>query len=656
MKNLTILFLLVLSLNCFSQQHYPIKNMLGVNVHSWDLITQDPDERQNDSMPGPAIRTQNLQKTILDAGITRLRIYWDVGPSKSPDNSTYFLSPDRRGFRTDSAILLLKAKRPDLKVLLCYQGAPENIQADYNAAGEKNTIYVRRDADRNLSASYSELAHDMAVLTARGGTNKNVSDYPVYVPNNDWDTRPTMYKGADLYNGGVEPNNESDNNWMNARWLNGYQCAAMWSAVYDSVKKVDPNMIVSSGGLASDDTVLLTQVVQWSKDHGNKKIFDEYQYHSYGMGMSYNNVANGIPPERSTSVQAKKMVAIGNRNGFACTVGEWGYDANQYSEIGIIPFSNYNAEQIRAYWCARSILDDAKIGIKAKYYYKFYQEWGSLADSNGGTFATTSLALQNDNTYLGRNRLVGYLFAQFNNKIGDFVFDHTEVDNDSVKVYVFKNGSQYLHAGWTVEKITEEVWWNANRAICTERKFNYSLNVSGTRYDINEDSSGVFKQQPYLPGTVTLSSKPIFIISSAVANSPLPVKLISFTAEKINQAAVLKWIVQDAAKVEAERSGDGIHYSNLGEGLFNKLVDATPLPGNNYYRLKMYEPDGSLSYSPVRRINFPKGKIKVKVLNSVGQQLMVKEVENVEAFKASLKKGLYFLMYSDGSSEKYLKL
>jgi hypothetical protein len=496
-------------------KHYPIKNMLGVNIHEWDIMVSDPDFNNNQQ------RTDSLQKAIIDLGVTGLRLYADAGAMKTDDNTQYQFSPNRRGWRIDSGLLMLRKANPNLTVLYCYQGSPNNINNEYNNVSEKNTIYVHRADDRLNPASYREEGHDLAVLAGRGGRNPNVPDYPILVPNNTWETRGTMYKGANIYDL-LEPTNEPDNNWMNTRFFKGAEMAAMAKGVYDSIKKVDPTMIVSSPGMASDDTIYLSQAIQWcNTNNGGKIPFDEYQFHSYGSGMwQYNNnIANGIPPEESTIKAAKKMVPFAASHGITTFVGEHSYDQHPYSWIGITPISNYTPSERVAYWGLREVLGYAVTGVKRAFYYKLYQDWNTDADSSEGLFATSSLLVQQKNGHIQR-RLIGDVFKQLH-QVGDFVYDRTIIDNDTVKMYVFKNGTQELYTGWTVEQIGT-TYDRGNRTKFTERFYNYNLNVSGTRLDINEDSSGVFKQSAFTAGNVKLSSKPFFVLVGGTVPPPPP--------------------------------------------------------------------------------------------------------------------------------------
>ncbi len=95
----------------------------------------------------------------------------------------------------------------------------------------------------------------------------------------------------------------------------------------------------------------------------------------------------------------------------------------------------------------------------------------------------------------------------------------------------------------------------------------------------------------------------------------LPVNLLSFEAVKQTKRVLLQWTTDNelnADKYIVERSADGITYTPIGNvSAYNNgnknnysLTDLQPLPGLNFYRLKMTDVDGSFRYSPIRKINF----------------------------------------------------
>jgi hypothetical protein len=98
--------------------------------------------------------------------------------------------------------------------------------------------------------------------------------------------------------------------------------------------------------------------------------------------------------------------------------------------------------------------------------------------------------------------------------------------------------------------------------------------------------------------------------------APLAVRLIDFSATKKNQSIQLNWQTateQNAGWFEIERSQDGNAFASIAQikAVGNATLmsnysfeDGNPLAGTNYYRLKMVDLDGSVSYSKTVSVLF----------------------------------------------------
>lgn len=103
-------------------------------------------------------------------------------------------------------------------------------------------------------------------------------------------------------------------------------------------------------------------------------------------------------------------------------------------------------------------------------------------------------------------------------------------------------------------------------------------------------------------------------------NIPLPISLLTFTARAVNGKSILEWsAVEDpqCAYYEVERSADGEQFTalpgkipagmaagNHQQGYHYEKIDAMPLPGENYYRLKQYDVDGAFHYSEIKKVTY----------------------------------------------------
>ncbi len=96
-------------------------------------------------------------------------------------------------------------------------------------------------------------------------------------------------------------------------------------------------------------------------------------------------------------------------------------------------------------------------------------------------------------------------------------------------------------------------------------------------------------------------------------NVALPVDLVEFNAKPIsNQQVELDWITSSELNTsffEVEHSNDGLNFNSIGiepavgntqvEQEYN-YIHSRPLPGVNFYRLRMVDQDNTAEYSPIR--------------------------------------------------------
>lgn len=515
MKKFAIILTAFVCLFAQGQTHYPIKNFLRSNAYGWDFISHY-------SWSNFTNVTNRKQEAIAQMGLTGLRVSSDAYANKDSANKVYLFNPEKRGFQTDSGMVLLRKRIPNLTIDFCYQNQPYNIQAEYAAAGVKSTVYRHYGSDPNLSSSYSEIAHDCLVLASRGGTNANVPDYPLFQSQYWWEPKQVMYKGAGFYNI-IEPGNEWDNQYSNVNATTGLyddktpaytgaQYAAAWSAVYDSVKKADPNMLVSTTGIANGNPQIMTDAINWCKTNRAGQLpFDIWQQHHYPWGWP---LKGGLPGELSIIPEIQKVKA-------ACpsclySVGEWSWDVNPNSPINAPAHDGYSAEQTRGQVAVRTIFKFSQIGVHDAYWFRLYTDYDPNIDADENPFATSSLLKQLDDSCHIVRTTVGDYFMQ-TSAFGDYVFSKV-VRDDSVQVLKFtKQGAADLYIMWTVERITKYTdAQGVTHPVWNERKYNYNFNAAGTRYDLNDDSSGVLKSQPFYGGSVQLSSKPVFITTFSI--------------------------------------------------------------------------------------------------------------------------------------------
>lgn len=179
-------------------------------------------------------------------------------------------------------------------------------------------------------------------------------------------------------------------------------------------------------------------------------------------------------------------------------------------------------------------------------------------------------------------------------------------------------------------------------------------------------------------------------------SSPLPLELLSFEARKTGSAVKLDWVTAQESNChnfEIERSADGRNFTPVGSqnaknGTLNRYlhVDANPLPGTSYYRLKQNDLDGTFTYSAIRTVlregsyqimaypnptqdrqfqlllsNAPLGNYQLTISDTKGSQVMsaTKQIDQpVYPVKlpANLKAGLYLVTLQSDAFTTQFKL
>jgi hypothetical protein len=177
-------------------------------------------------------------------------------------------------------------------------------------------------------------------------------------------------------------------------------------------------------------------------------------------------------------------------------------------------------------------------------------------------------------------------------------------------------------------------------------------------------------------------------------NNNLPALIMSFTAEMQSETVVLNWVMENQTSCKwfvIERSNNGNHYDSIAMVLGTNnthqsdyiYTDARLMTGNNYYRLRQVDLDGSVKYSKVVCLNnttiskirvYPNPavavvnyaldipsaqQVTVQVYNLAGavvltqQQTLAAGANQQSLAIGGLKNGNYFLRISSGNGTQY---
>lgn len=142
-------------------------------------------------------------------------------------------------------------------------------------------------------------------------------------------------------------------------------------------------------------------------------------------------------------------------------------------------------------------------------------------------------------------------------------------------------------------------WYASHELAGFNRNNGYLYHYTGGIWDTTNTThtTGLTTNGSYYFTRSNLSSLSPFGVGSfkGIGLAPLPVQLLSFMGSSQGSHNRLQWEVtdeKDLYRYELERSADGRHFSSIGNvpatGMSRySYDDNAPLPGDNYYRLKM---------------------------------------------------------------------
>ena len=104
-----------------------------------------------------------------------------------------------------------------------------------------------------------------------------------------------------------------------------------------------------------------------------------------------------------------------------------------------------------------------------------------------------------------------------------------------------------------------------------------------------------------------------FVYRTDPLQGPLAVSMSSYSVIKEGNAALMEWRTESETNTKEfvmERSQDGLTFipvnriAATGKAHNYMLIDESPLPGDNYYRLKLVDLDGSITLFPMKLLHF----------------------------------------------------
>ncbi|MDR6806086.1 hypothetical protein J2Y45_003278 [Dyadobacter sp. BE34] len=177
-------------------------------------------------------------------------------------------------------------------------------------------------------------------------------------------------------------------------------------------------------------------------------------------------------------------------------------------------------------------------------------------------------------------------------------------------------------------------WAMVKKLVASSREgddsFGYSVALEGKNIIVGASS----KDDDENNANSALNAGAAFVFTNDAA---LPVRLTHFTAEKQENQADLTWSTAEetnSSHFEIQRSGTSHNWTVIGTltaanesrvKTSYHAADLSPLPGENLYRLKMVDTNGTFAYSSIKRLFFEDQRSAPFYPNPVGEQLLLDE-------------------------------
>ncbi|MEO7309481.1 MAG: T9SS type A sorting domain-containing protein [Chitinophagaceae bacterium] len=262
--------------------------------------------------------------------------------------------------------------------------------------------------------------------------------------------------------------------------------------------------------------------------------------------------------------------------------------------------------------------------------------------------------------------------------------------------YILKSADSYRASGWIHNKNYN---WQHLKNTGTPATINDGFitipNLQNGTYTITfyNCSTGLASgtaSVPVINGSLSFALPSVTwdVAFTAVEQSALPIRLTSFTGLQAGTKNLLNVDIAHAENVKyvwIERAATDQQFqalAELGAGWASiagkhQYADVRPLKGANFYRLKIVDKDGSITYSPiVRLVNgtfvfsvYPnpftdkltlylsEGKYAVSMVDALGRSVLQRQVtilatqQQTQLDVAGLQRGIYYMSIKDGNGK-----
>jgi hypothetical protein len=188
-------------------------------------------------------------------------------------------------------------------------------------------------------------------------------------------------------------------------------------------------------------------------------------------------------------------------------------------------------------------------------------------------------------------------------------------------LFIFKiNGAFSTTSLSTITLIDSATWcnvyWQINGAVSLGDSSVFAGTILANGAISLLESASLMGRALSIGGAISLQNNIISI--GAQTPSPLPIELLSFSAQIVDEYVQLNWVTASEINnnyFTVERSKDGISFEevlqikgakNSNTVLYYSAMDDKPYEGTSYYRLKQIDMNGKFVYENVVAVDFEK--------------------------------------------------
>ncbi len=404
---------------------------------------------------------------------------------------------------------------------------------------------------------------------------------------------------------------------------------------YEVIKYIDPDAYIAVGGLGYPSFL---DAIMRNTDNPNGgtvdpdyplhggAYFDVMSFHSYphidGSLRDWNNDLGDFDYYRHSDAAVDGLIA--KKNEFEAVLHDYGFDGRENPEkVFITTETNIPRKEFDEYigsnkaqrnYLIKSVVAAQQNDIQQLCIYDLGEK--ELEPEARGSFDMMGLyeSLEEFEPYQEKETDGGVAYKTTSDLLKFLRIDSTRTNTlalpEGVKGAAFKDpfADAYTYVLWAETKNDRSEWVEEIPYLFPESLGHDEVQVFEWDYSRSGQIDTV-----HATTSIALGASPIFIRPSTQVI--LPVELIAFRGFRDNADVVLEWVTEteeDNDHFVVEHSADGRDFEAIGslpgagtttETQYYNLKHTRALRGDNYYRLKQVDTDGSFEYSEVIVVN-----------------------------------------------------